>query len=367
MKNEISPSQFKILLILYILGSAIIYMPTIQTVAAGRNGWISILLGGLIAVFILNFYVILSNTHPNKNLFELNVEILGKKFGLIINFTYLIYIVILLALITRGLGDFLTTTILTETPIEVLMLLIIITVTIGANYGVVTIVRANQVLFPIIVLSFVIGVILVLPLFDITKFYPILDEGMKPIINGTLQIIGFPYTEVIILMIVFPFLKDRKKIKLNTLIGTIIATAVFFIITSSGIGVLGADTVSRQAFSTYTIAKNFGTGNTILRLEAIFSIIWIITVFNELVICIIGLCMCINSVFNTNEYKVYVKPASLLILPISLLIGENIIFISTWTTKIWPIYSVTMGLLLPIFIYLVYKIKNYINNTVQDL
>ncbi|MDF2607849.1 MAG: spore gernimation protein [Bacillales bacterium] len=367
MKNEISPSQFKILLILYILGSAIIYMPTIQTVAAGRNGWISILSGGLIAVFILNFYVILSNTYPNNNLFELNMQILGKQFGRIINFSYLIYIVILLALITRGVGDFLATTILTETPIEVLMLLIILTVAIGANYGVVTLVRANQVLFPIVVLSFIIGTIFVLPLFDLTKFYPILDDGMKPILNGTLQIIGFPYTEVIILLSVFPFIKDRRKMKLNTLIATIITTIVFFIITSSGIGVLGADIVSRQAFSTYTIAKNFGTGNTILRLEAIFSIIWIITVFNELVICTIGLCKCISSLFNTNEYKVYVKPASLLLLPISLLIGKNIIFISTWTTKIWPIYSITMGLLLPICIYLIYKIKTYINNAVQDL
>jgi spore germination protein KB len=367
MKNEISPSQFKILLILYILGSAIIYMPTIQTVAAGRNGWISILFGGFIAVFILNFYVVLSDTYPNKNLFELNTEILGKKFGLIINFTYLIYIVILLALITRGVGDFLTTTILPEAPIEVLMLLIMLTVVIGANYGVVTVVRADQVLFPIVVLSFIIGTFFVLPLFDITKFYPILDEGIKPILNGTLQIIGFPFTEVIILLSVFPYLKERRKIKLNTFICTFIATIVFFIVTCSGIGVLGADIVSRQTFATYTIAKNFGTGNTILRLEAIFSIIWIITVFNELVICTIGLCKCINSIFNTNEYKVYVKPASLLLLPISLLLGENIVFITTWTTKIWPIYSITMGLLVPIFIYLMYKLKRYINNKVQEL
>lgn len=138
---------------------------------------------------------------------------LGKWLGRIVSYSYFIYLLIFSAFLLREIGDFLTTQILPNTPIQFIHIIFFSIVIMATRLGLETFVRANEILFPWIIGLFLILVLSDTPQIRIENIQPILENGIKPVLKGVYPTLGLPYLELNVFLMIFPYMNKIGKLK----------------------------------------------------------------------------------------------------------------------------------------------------------
>jgi spore germination protein KB len=126
---KISPYQFAVLVIFFVVGDSILFVISNVTIMANQAGWISALLAGIVALCLAYLYNLLIQQYPGLNLFEIIECVFGVWVGRLVIVYYLYWFMVNNGSIVNDIGGFMTTQIMPETPVEailVLYLLIII-------------------------------------------------------------------------------------------------------------------------------------------------------------------------------------------------------------------------------------------------
>ena len=140
----------------------------------------------------------------------------------------------------REIGDFFTTEILVDTPIQMVMIMFLITSLIGVRLGLEVICRTAVIFFPWIVMMFFM-LFLFFPEIKLENIQPIFGDGMKPIIKGSYHILGLPYLQLAILLMVTPYVTEKAVMKKAFYKGMVIGGIYLFITVTYCILVLGSD------------------------------------------------------------------------------------------------------------------------------
>ncbi len=86
-----------------------------------RDSWIAVLIACVAFLPVLWVYLRLMESHPGKNLFEINDAVFGRIAGRIISAIYTSFFLTLTSLNLRDMGDFVNQTIMSRTPYVVLI------------------------------------------------------------------------------------------------------------------------------------------------------------------------------------------------------------------------------------------------------
>ncbi|MDP4162700.1 MAG: endospore germination permease, partial [Bacillota bacterium] len=269
----------------------------------------------------------------------------------------IIFLIYLNSMIIRGIGDFLSTQFLKETPMEVSILLLICIVIYGYRQGITNIGRSIEVFLPTMVILYLLGVVLVTPKSDFTKLLPLLENGVKPLLNGAFSIFNFPFTEMVILLMIIPFVSDQKNLKKPLLLGTLLGGAGLFFPVFFGITVFGPDLLANQVYATYTLAKKLEIPHVFERIEVILAIIWLLTIYYKVQICYFVLIRCVKFLFSLEDEKKILLPVGWTLFGSSMELADTNVYFFTFNAAIWPLYAMTFGLALPILIYFVSSFK----------
>ena len=113
-QKQITPRQATAIMASTIVGVGILTLPREVTAAAGSDGHLATILGDL-AALILAFLTKLG-MRPGQSLVEYSDLVLGRFLGKILSAAFIIYWLLLAAIIVRIFGEMVITTILTNTP-----------------------------------------------------------------------------------------------------------------------------------------------------------------------------------------------------------------------------------------------------------
>ncbi|WP_314304073.1 GerAB/ArcD/ProY family transporter [Brevibacillus parabrevis] len=87
----ISARQFFILVTLFVIGDAVLYVPSLTATSARQDAWISALIGWGEGFLLTSLYAALSLRHPNRTILQYSEDILGKWAGKAVAFLFLSY------------------------------------------------------------------------------------------------------------------------------------------------------------------------------------------------------------------------------------------------------------------------------------
>jgi spore germination protein KB len=354
--GKISALQFFILVVMFVVGSAVLYIPTVLAASAKQDAWIVGFLGGILGIGVSFIYVKIAGALEGKDLVQMYETVFGLVIGKILTCIFSFYCLILASLIVRGIGDFMTTQIMPETPIEIIMALFLLIIIMAQKYGVEVFSRTAEIFFPWIITLFLLGVLMILPDIDVTKILPILDEGIKPILKGTYSYLGFPYFECVLLLMFVPNWNQNMS-KKSWILGTACGAIILLIAVILAIMVLGPENTARQSYVTYILAKKMGIPQVFERVEVIIAIFWIFTIFYKLLLCSFCLTKSVGTLFKLTNEKTLVFPLGIFIFCTSIISGENIVVLNDFSSHIWPIFAIQTGLIIPLMILLIEKIK----------
>src|SRR5690554_4155359 len=90
--DTLRPSQVMSIVAIAAMGVDLLMVQNTMVSYAGRDAWISLLLGGFLGIFFGGFMYYLANLYPDKDLPQIFVEVAGKYIGRLLIIPLLIYV-----------------------------------------------------------------------------------------------------------------------------------------------------------------------------------------------------------------------------------------------------------------------------------
>ncbi|WP_289135049.1 endospore germination permease [uncultured Brevibacillus sp.] len=350
-ETKISVRQFGMIVTLFSIGTPILIIPAGLAGLAKQDAWLAAVLGVGLGLLITGLYCALGSLFPEKSLVEMNELVLGKWIGKTISITFVFFNLVTAAELLFFVGNFLTTQIMPETPIQSINIIFACVVLMGVRLGIETLARSAEMLFPLFFVLFLILAIFVSPQIKWENIQPVLETDMNVLFKAAIFFTSvFSFSPVALLMI-FPASVDRfKEARKAFLTGTLIGGLVLIIIIALAILVLGSETTARQMYPSYALAKKINVGNFLQRIEIVMAGMWFITIFFRLSCYFYASVIGLAQTLNLKDYRFLVLPLGILMIILSLIVHPNIVHSEEYNTHEWITYAATYGLLLPVLL-----------------
>lgn len=346
-KGRISSVQLLFLLLIVQDATAFLVVPSLAAQAAGPDAWLSniffVSLFGLIVGFI---GVSLAKRFPDETLTEYIPKIVGKPVGKILIFVYCFAFIHLASVVLAEESDFMHVNFFRETPLLSLDLLLIIAVAYGVYLGIEVIARQNEIAFPVFFLAIISLLIMVSPNIEMLNLLPIMENGLWPVLEGSI----LPATwrgEIFFILMLFPYLDQKEEANKIIIYSIIITTILSTLVIITCIGVLTAEVVKTEIYPVFRLARYISLARLLERLEILVVVIWVAGAVIKLAVFLHSGCIASANLLGIKNWRIMIIPFVLTMIIVSHFFYDTYPKLIGFLTGIWPVYALTIELLIP--------------------
>lgn len=325
-QSRIGNLQFLVIAGLFTIGDTILFIPSFVAAAAQKDAWLAGLFAVITGIGLLVFYTVLQRRYPRMSILAVNELLLGRYVGRACSAVFVfVFLLLVTSTLLREVGDFMATQMLPNTPVQFIEMLFLLIVVRAVRGGAETIGRTAEIAAPWVLLLLTLLILFVIPGSRLALIQPVLYNGIKPVLGGGFQIIAVPYMEIAAMLLLFPLVRDERRVRLNFVIGgaaggLLLVLVIFFCLINFG-PIITQDSV----YPTYLLAKKIELGEFLQRIEAIMAIAWLFSLFIKMTVCFYGTCVGSAHVLGLRDYRLFTLPLALLLLPLADLLAPNII------------------------------------------
>lgn len=354
--DKISSYQVGVLVYLTVLGVGILTLPASMAKEVENDGWILAILAGLLCIGLVYIMCKVGEKFPQNGLVGTLKILFGKFFGVILAIPILFYFLLFASLETRIFGETVKLFLLSRTPLEFIMLPLVIVAIILARLGIEPVVRFFEAVTPTILFALVVLAVIAITNTDFSNLKPVFSHDILSFAMGVKSAL-FAYAGFEVLLIVFPFIKEPNKAfkaSRNAIFLLIIAYVVVIVESYAKFGVKLAQSFMYPTMS--MIKASDVPGAFIERIEGLLEALWVLFVYTSIVSLLYSLSVVAKDIFGHIEAKHFLA----IFLPfiyLTSLIGDSIIDMM----KYGDLLTTTLGLYtifaLPIIMYIVSRFK----------
>jgi len=347
--SKISPLQFAILLVSFLLGSSLITQPGLL---AGRHTWLALIIGVVAGLLLAWGFAVLANRFPGKTLVEINDLVYGAYMGKFISILYLWFLLHLATLVLHHLCDFITI-IVPHTPRVVLMVFLLLVCASAARCGVEVIARCSLILVPLTFIACLFITTLATPIMDFKHFLPISHIDVAKLAMAALGASTFPFAESVAFLMVAFAISGRAHPKKAWTAGILIAGAMFAIITVRNIAVLGPVYGIFLNFPSHAAVRTIELGEVLTRLDLLLVVQFLTMGFLKLSVLYYGVALGTAQLFKITSYKPVILPLGAIIVNLSLLQFRSFQELINFAENTFPFYTIPFAIIIPLLTLLI--------------
>lgn len=354
--DKISTYQVGVLIYLTILGVGILTLPASMAKEVENDGWILSIIAGLICIGIIYIMCKVGEKFPQNGFVGTLKLIFGNILGTILAIPTFLYFLLFAALEVRIFGETAKIFLLNRTPLEQIMLPLIVLSVILARLGIEPMVRFFEAVTPVIVFVLLILFLIGLNGADFSNLKPFLSHDILSFAKGVKSAL-FAYAGFEALLIIFPFIKEPNK-AFKASLGAMVFLIIAYVITIvECYAVFGAQLTTKLMYPTMSMIKASDIpGAFIERVEGILEALWVLFVYTSIVSLLYSLSVIAKDVIGHSEAK-HILVIFLPFIYLASLIGESIIDMM----KYGDLLTTTIGLytifILPIVMYILSRFK----------
>jgi spore germination protein KB len=361
-KEIISDNQGTTMTILFIFGSTLV-MGTGGSAKTDR--WLAIILAILLSIPVVLMYGRILHTYPERDLYDILQLVFGKITGKLLCLIFVWFSFYLGALVLRNFGEFMSTVGLPETPEIVPITIFSLTCALGVKKGIETIGKCSSYFIIIVISLLVIFTLFTIPNMKFENLLPIADNGIKPILQGAFEAFTFPFGELVVLLSVFGSLSTPKsagKVYLKALL----IGGLFVASTGMRNTMVMGDALANVYFPSYTVISRVNIGNFLQRLEISVIIVFILSGYIKISICMLSAAKGLGKLFGFKDYRFLVLPAALLMVNTANLLFESTMEMFEWAQAIWPYYAFPFQVIIPFIIFIAVELKSKLHKKINQ-
>jgi spore germination protein len=318
-----------VILVSTINATGILSLPKDLVEEVGPDGWASLIIGHILAIVAVLIMIKLGNRFKGQTFIEYSQIITGSVIGSFLSLVAVIFWILITSRIVRAFADVVKIFLLPRTPVEIIILAMLLLSVYVARHGLEPIARMLEILFPILFLATGFIVIFAIPEIDLTNLQPVLASGFKPIaLSGIKHALSLEGIEMFLLLLPFMLVPQRAwKVGVLGLTVNMLLRITVFVIT---VGVFGMHTKS-FLWPMSILAKFLQVPGGILeRLEIVFIAFWVTVAFSSIVVYNYLASLGLSRLLRFKEQSMLVVPILPLIYFIAL-IPANITTFETFT------------------------------------
>lgn len=358
-KGKISVRQSFIILLLAIASPSLRILPIFASEEGKQASWVAVILVILPLLLLIYMYNSFFKKYEDKSLDEIFTIVAGKFIGKIFAFIYIVWALFLFSLYLRYFCERFLSTILVDTPIEFMILVMLGFIYYIISNNIEAFARMAE-LFLYVFFAIFIGVFLiVLPDIKLTNLYPVTFYDVPGIMKATLPLFslaGF----VTYIFFIGDQMSYKETIKkygtrfalINMFMGVVLVVTV--------VGVIGAEVAPKFPIPYFTVIKSIEILNTIERIESIFIAIWVV---NDCIILgmfgyiLLGL---LKRFCNTTNSNIFVVPVIFFGYVGSLYIASSSLELHEFSREIGALINMVTAIIIPVTVFIIGKIRKKI-------
>lgn len=254
-KNQnITSKQLMIFIISSEIGLGIVSLPAALAEKVGHDGWISVLLTGILCIIAVYFIMLFLRRYSNKSIFQINILLYGKVLGTFFNFSLFAYLCFTTSVTARILSELIKVTVLRLTPPLALSAILILPSLYVCSKGLKVLARLSSLLS----ISYIIGILFFLSVLkhaNLSFIQPIGISGISKILQGMLTT-SFSYLGFELSTVVYPNITDKSNAVKYAVYATIFTTFFFTIIVFLLTILIGEEKLKLTTFPLFNVTTS---------------------------------------------------------------------------------------------------------------
>lgn len=353
-KEVIDQKQVIAIMATFIIGSSTILGSGTR---AKQDVWLAIIIAIGIFSLVIPVYGRICSLYPGKNLYQIMEKLFGKVAGKIMSLIFIWYAFFLGALVLRNISEFVRTVSLPETPECVFAFFCVILVIFTVRGGVELLARFIGIFFPIYILMILTDSLVSIPFFEFKNLKPVLYEGIQPVLSASFEVFSFPFAETVLFICILEHLRKNGSPYKAYYVSMLIGGAVLMMISVRSILVLGIPMRGLQNFASYSATRLIKIGQFFQRIEASVAIVFIISGYTKVTVCLFSACKGMAGIFNIKEYKRIAAPIGILMTLLSIIVYDNGAEMAEWAATCYPYFAFPFQVIIPLIIWITAEIK----------
>jgi spore germination protein len=305
--EEIGELEILFMVASYTIAVGVLSIP--RTLAGTTNffdGWISLVITGIFIGFITWVSAKLALRFPNQTFFTYTSAICSKPVAALITICFAIYYMVSAAYQTRFVAITAKQYLLARTPVEIIALLFLLVIVYAVSGSRVGVIRLNLLFFPIILFIALLVLVMNIPNFEPKNLSPLFTTSWEGYWKGSKESFFSLFGSDILLFYV-AFVNRPKGVTKYAMIGAGIPLVLYLLIYMMAIGVFTAETTATLIYPTIELAKEAEVpGGFFGRIESLFFMIWIMTIFNTASLCLDVSLMAFSSLFQKVKKRTFI-------------------------------------------------------------
>lgn len=330
-----------------IIATGVLSIPSIAGKFARHDMWMTPIIGSLVGFITVYIAWKLHQLYPKLTPIQYSEKILGKAIGRLFGLVLVLFYIHNTGLVIRQYSNFITGNVMIETPSIIFSISIMIVSALAVRGGLEVIAR-SAVICTTLFLSTSVFLLLLIKDIDIGYMYPILENGLLPVMKG-----GFVhnawFSEFFLLAFIFPAINSQKKglksgMKASLYVMLILLYVNFFVLT-----LLGVSSVN-QFYPVYSIVRAITFFGFFENFEIIITASWVLGNFIKISVFLYVASLGLAQLLRLSDYRLIVFPLSLILVLFSYWDIPNIVVLVDYMTRIQPFYFVIVQTILPLLL-----------------
>ncbi|MDQ0494179.1 GerAB/ArcD/ProY family transporter [Paenibacillus brasilensis] len=265
---------------------------------------------------------------------------------------YLIIFLILFARDLRIITDLVEVTLLPLTPIVVISLIMLLTLTFMAKGGISTIVNMAEFTVPTLIMT-----LLTMPLFfghniDFSAMRPYLHPDIGGVVKGSWRMLGYMAD-----LMILPFIISGRSYNARSAwLGHLVGTVVMIIIVLLEELVIGVPIMSRLFYPSYELARQLQLTDFLDRFDFFVAALNVPTLLTKIGVDLYVISLTVKRMFAQTRGGLMVWPVGLLGYVCSFMLFSNIIQIYDFSRE-WTMVMVIFFVFMPFVLWLLLRPK----------
>ncbi|MFE7062587.1 endospore germination permease [Sutcliffiella sp. NPDC057660] len=358
--TKISITQAFTLLTLFLLGSSVVLGLNLE---AEENAWVINTGASLFGIFLFFFYTYILQRNGWPEFHQLLEIAFGKLLGKISLLLYSFYFLYIGTRVMKDFIYFVSHIFFYNADHGIISFVFICLIGYAATLGLEAVARTSELLFAIslfliiliILFSFLSGIIMV------ENIRPFIDLEVIQLTNW-IKYITFPYGEMVVFLVIFPFINDRKKWMKRGWISVVLCGLILISITEIIIAILGAKVSSLYTFPLVKAIEMIEFLGVIQHLELLTAFSFIIVGFVKMSIFFIAGIKGVSYTFPFLQEKFIIFLIALSVYIATFYIAEDMPEHLYIGLKIVPVYlHIPFQFIIPLIILALTAIKSKSN------
>jgi spore germination protein KB len=323
MKQEkLSPLQLFYVMTAFEAGSSVVFGIGAE---AKQDAWLTFGVGMLCSFVLVWVYSKLMEQYPGDTLVQMIPKIVGKVLGYPLCLIYIVYFLYLASRALRDFGELIIGTLLTGTPIIVVIGSFAAVILYSLRGGLETFGRIGEIIFPGWLVSITLLWIILFSsqVMDFGQLRPVLEDGGRIWKAAFPVVVTFPFGEMVLFTMFGPAFRDPKKIK-TVGMAVVLTTGLLLMINMINIlSVIGPQILGKEQFPLLTAAKMGSIGDFIEHIDALLVITMVAGGFFKTGGWLYGAALGTAQLLKLENYQTVLIPIGVIAVPLSLMIAAN--------------------------------------------